>query len=327
MTTDPDLPGKVAPHIDAVVIGRNEGERLTRCLASLEGLQPVIYVDSGSTDGSQEIASKAGADVVSLDLSIPFTAARARNAGLARLAEIASDTDFVQVLDGDTELREGWIDAASAAITEDLRLAIVCGRRRERHPEASRWNTLIDAEWDTPVGDAMECGGDALLRRAAIDEVGGYDPDLIAGEEPELCFRLRAAGWRIRRIEAEMTWHDAALTRFGQWWRRAERAGFSYAALARRHGSQGLRVAEKRRALIWGFALPLVSLLGAILVSSSALLLLLAWPLQVVRMQRRGLSWTEAVFLTLGKIPEAKGVLSEAFGHLSGRRRGLIEYK
>lgn len=311
----------------AVVIGRNEGERLARCLASLGGLTPVVYVDSGSTDGSRKIAREAGAEVVELDLSVPFTAARARNAGAARLAEIAPEAALVQFLDGDTEMRGGWIAAAEAAMAEDPRLAVACGRRRERAPEASRWNRLTDAEWDTPVGETTECGGDALMRLAAFDAVGGYDPTLIAGEEPELCHRLRAAGWRIRRLDHEMTWHDAALTRFSQWWRRTRRAGYSYAALARRHGAEGLRVREMRRALLWGAGVPVAATLGAGLFGSAALVLLLAWPLQVLRLRFRGEDWETALFLTLGKLPEALGILGERAAHLLGRRETLIEYK
>ena len=55
------------------------------------------------------------------------------------------------------------------------------------------------------MGAARACGGDALMRTAALAEVGGYDPNLIAGEEPELCVRLRAAGWQIYTLDREMT--------------------------------------------------------------------------------------------------------------------------
>ncbi|MDJ0630904.1 MAG: glycosyltransferase [Rhodobacter sp.] len=316
--------------VAAIAIGRNEGERLVKCLASL-GAQcaPVIYVDSGSTDGSVAAAKAAGAHVVDLDLSVPFTAARARNAGINALNSLDSGGEYVQFVDGDCELRDGWIDAARAAIEADARIAVVCGRRRERFPEASRWNRLIDAEWDTPVGDALACGGDALIRRAALNEVGGYPDDMIAGEEPEMCFRLRAKGWTILRIDAEMTWHDAALTRFGQWWVRNTRAGHAYAESAARHGDspERFRVAQTRRALLWGAALPAVAALGAVLIGPWALLLMLAWPLQALRLAARGMGLERAWFLTLGKMPEAQGVLSYYWNRLRGRRRGLIEYK
>lgn len=315
--------------IGAVVIGRNEGARLVRCLASLEGLAPVVYVDSGSTDGSVDAAKAAGAEVVALDLSQPFTAARARNAGLERLVQLDPDGTCVQFLDGDCELRAGWMDAARTEIEIDDRIAVVCGRRRERFPEASLWNRLTDAEWDTPVGEAEACGGDALMRRAALEAVGGYRADLIAGEEPEMCLRMREKGWRIRRIAAEMTWHDAALTRFAQWWQRNRRAGHAFAEGAALHGykPERFRMTETRRALIWGLVLPVVAVLGALLVSRWTLLLLLAYPAQMFRLRARGEPWERAIFLTLGKLAEARGVLEYGWGRLVGRRRGLIEYK
>src|SRR6185437_7195484 len=92
----------------AVAIGRNEGERLRQCLKSLSAAAAVVYVDSGSTDGSAEWARSQGADVIDLDIGLPFTAARARNAGFGRLREIDSDLRYVQFLDGDCELIDGW---------------------------------------------------------------------------------------------------------------------------------------------------------------------------------------------------------------------------
>lgn len=317
--------------VGAVAIGRNEGERLEACLASLEGkVAPVVYVDSGSTDGSIEAARAAGAEVVELDLSVPFTAARARNAGLGRLREIAPGLERVQFLDGDCTLVDGWIEAAQEALDAEPDLAVVCGRRRERFPDASRWNRMIDAEWDTPVGDARACGGDALMRIAALDTVGGYREEMIAGEEPEMCFRMRSAGWRIRRIAVEMTAHDAAMTRFRQWWTRARRAGHAYAEGAALHGSETAErynIAETRRSLFWGAVLPVVVVLLSVSVSPWFLLLAMAWPAQVLRLALRGLPVEEAFFLTLGKFPEALGALSYWRSRITGRSRKLIEYK
>ena len=315
--------------IAAIAIGRNEGERLVACLASLKDrLSPIIYVDSGSTDGSVEAAKAVGAEVVELDMSKPFTAARARNAGLERLARINPAGTYVQFLDGDCALRDGWTSTALKELEANPDLAVVCGRRRERFPEASIWNRLTDVEWDTPVGDAIACGGDALMRRAALDAVGGYRDDLIAGEEPEMCFRMRQAGWRIRRIDAEMTWHDAALTRLGQWWKRNRRAGHAYAESAALHGNspERFRVAQTRRAVVWGFALPLIAIIGAA-VTPWSLVLLLAYPAQVARLVAKGMPSYRAFFLILGRFPEARGVLDYWQARLAGRKRGLIEYK
>ncbi|MEM8729305.1 MAG: glycosyltransferase [Pseudomonadota bacterium] len=313
----------------AVIIGRNEGDRLIRCLASaMVQAGPVIYVDSASDDGSVAAAQAAGAEVILLETGLPFTAARARNAGLAALVDRDDPPEFVQFIDGDCELRAGWIVQAAAFLAAHPKVAAVCGRRRERFPEASIYNFLTDAEWDTPVGETRSCGGDVLMRVAAIEAVGGYNPGLIAGEEPELCVRLRKAGWKVWRLDAEMTWHDAAMTRFGQWWKRTRRAGHAFAEGAALHGTPPERhnVAQTWRALIWGAALPLAILLGC-LVTPWALALALLWLLKVVRLKAQGMGWRRAVFMTLGGIPEALGVLQYHWKRLTGQQSRLIEYK
>ena len=310
--------------VDAVVIGRNEGARLIACLDSLAGqVRRLVYVDSGSTDGSVEAAAARGAHVVQLDMTQPFTAARARNAGLA----VLEAPDFVQFVDGDCELHPDWIATALAAMAAHPNAAVVCGRRRERDPAASVYNRLCDKEWDTPIGSALACGGDALMRFSAVQAVRGFDPTLIAGEEPDLCLRLRRGGGEIWRIDAEMTWHDAAMTRFGQWWQRSRRAGHAFAEGAFRNGAPPDRhwVAETRRALIWGAGLPMAALLAG-WIHPVGLLILLAWPLQVLRLSRR-MGWEAAFFSVLGKLPEAQGAMAFHLNRLRGRRQGLIEYK
>lgn len=310
--------------VDAVVIGRNEGARLLACLASLQGqVRRVVYVDSGSTDGSVQAAQALGAEVVCLDQSQGFTAARARNAGLA----VLQSPDFVQFVDGDCEIVAGWIDRALEGFAAHPLAAVICGRRRERFPEASVYNRLADAEWDTPVGQALACGGDAVMRFAAVQAAGGYDANLIAGEEPDLCLRLRRSGGEVWRIEAEMTLHDAALLRFGQWWRRMVRAGFAFAEGAARNGAAPERhwVRETRRAVFWGVVLPLVVVVAGIF-SCWGWVLVLIYPVQVLRLARRG-GWAWGFYTVVGKFAEARGVVSYWSNRLAGRRRGLIEYK
>lgn len=317
--------------VAAVVIGRNEGDRLTACLASLKGeVARVVYVDSGSTDGSPEAARAQGAEVVPLDMAKPFTAARARNAGLEALK--SAPPELVQFIDGDCRLQPGWVETAQAFLGDHPETAIACGRRREIHPEHSVYNRLCDDEWNTPVGEALACGGDALARWGALDAVGGFDPTLIAGEEPELCVRLRAKGWKVHRLDAEMTLHDAAILRFGQWWKRTRRAGHAFAEGAARHGrAHGHWTGETRRLLVWGLALPLVTLLAVLLFGAWGLVPLLLYPVQVARLARArggdGFAWAWAFFLTLGKIPEALGALSYYRSRLTARRTELIEYK
>ncbi|AXI45920.1 glycosyl transferase [Sulfitobacter sp. SK012] len=312
--------------IAAIVIGRNEGTRLIACLDALRGaVEMVVYVDSGSNDGSIGAAQARGANVVALDMAQPFTAARARNAGLD---EVPQDISLVQFLDGDCVIQEGWLAEARSFLEENRDVAVVCGRRREIHPQSSIYNALIDLEWDTPVGEAKACGGDALMRMDALRQVGGYRNDLIAGEEPELCLRLRAAGWSIWRLEVEMTAHDAQITQFGQWWKRSKRAGHAFAEGAWLHGSPPERhwVVETRRSLIWGAALPAMILLLVFFVGPVSWLFLLVYPLQMLRLSKeRGLVW--GVFNVLGKFPEALGALSYYWREVTGGRTRLIEYK
>lgn len=314
----------------AVIIGRNEGARFITCLetARRAGLSPLIYVDSGSTDGSVEAARAGGAEVVLLDSDVPFTAARARNAGLERLAGRADPPVYVQFLDGDCALRAGWIAAGVGFLDAHPGVAAVAGRLRERFPEASFYNRLLDREWDAPAGEARACGGNALMRLAAVEAAGRYNPEMIAGEEPELCVRLRRAGWKIWRLEAEMAWHDAAMTRFGQWWTRTRRAGYAFAEGAAMHGAPPERhyVAQRRRALLWGLALPAALGLGLV-VTPWALLLALLWPLKTLRLIAQGRDPRHAVFLTIANLSEAAGILTYAWKRLTGRRGRLIEYK
>lgn len=312
--------------VDAVVIGRNEGARLVACLDSLRGrVRRLIYVDSGSTDESLIAAEAHGAEVVALDPRLPFTAARARNAGLIWLT--ADPPDFVQLVDGDCIVQSGWLTKAARFLEEYPDVVVVCGRRRERYPERSVYNRLCDQEWNTPLGETLACGGDALMRYAAVAAVGGFDATLIAGEEPELCLRLRRAGGRIWRLDLEMTLHDAAMLRFGQWWRRARRAGYAFAEGAYRYGRAPERhwLRETRRALVWGLGVPIVAALGSVL-SPAALLILTVWPAQVLRLTPR-LGVEAAVFTVLAKLPEAQGVISFHLVRWMGRQPELIEYK
>ena len=247
--------------IGAVAIGRNEGQRLRACLGALRrDLDYVVYVDSGSTDESRTIARDLGALVVELDTSTGYTAARARNAGFRRLLE-SPDVEYVQFVDGDCEVVDGWIESAAQFLHEHPDVAVVSGRRRERDPQRNWYHRLTDMEWHAPPGEAKYCGGDAFMRVTAVRQVSGYRESLIAGEEPELCVRLRKAGWRVWRLDREMTWHDIRMSSFRQWWRRAVRSGHAYAEGAALHGAPPERhwVKESRSIWIWSAVLPLVA--------------------------------------------------------------------
>lgn len=324
--------------IGLVAIGRNEGERLRACLESaIATVAVAVYVDSGSTDGSTALARSLGAEVVELDLSIPFTAARARNAGFDRLIQLAPDLEFVQFVDGDCELVTGWLDRAQEELDRKPDVAVVCGRRRERFPDATIYNKLCEIEWNTPVGEAKACGGDALMRTAAVRQVGGFNPTLIAGEEPELCVRLRQQGWKIWRIDAEMTLHDAQMQHFSQWWKRSQRAGHAYAEGAWLHGNTPERhwVKETKSMWLWGFIIPAIALIAAWPTHGWSFLLFLGYPLLTYRIYRylkqQSYSVPDAAlyasFCVLSKFSGIQGQIQFHLNRLLGRRTDLIEYK
>src|SRR5262245_13263820 len=248
-----------ADSVGVVVIGRNEGERLQRCLRSLlaQGAGPIVYVDSGSVDDSVAFSRSLGVIVVNLDTSIPFTMARGRNAGFQELSRRFPALRWVQFVDGDCEVHPGWIARARETIQARPDVAAVCGRRRERYADASMYNRLAYMEWNAPTGEVSECGGDVLFRCPVLLEVGGFNPRMIAGEEPELCVRVRELGHKILRIDAEMTLHDAAISRFSQWWTRATRGGHSFAEGMAMHGSGETRHNVRRTlsALAYGVVL------------------------------------------------------------------------
>jgi GT2 family glycosyltransferase len=324
-------------HLAVVVIGRNEGTRLARCLDAIHDAAVVVYVDSGSTDGSTSLARERGATVVALDASSPFTAARGRNAGFARALELEPGTEVVQFLDGDCELLPGWLETGAESLRATETVAVVCGGVRERERERTIYNRLCDLEWRAPAGPARSCGGNAMVRVTAFRQAGGFAAGLIAGEEPELCLRLRRLGWGILRLERGMVLHDADMTRFAQWWRRALRAGWAYAEGAALHGAEPERhwVRESRSILGWGLLLPAVALLLAWPTGGLSLLLLGGWLALTWRIYRRAVRDGDAPrdacllagFTVLAKLPQAVGQLQFHFSRALGRGRRLVDWR
>lgn len=320
--------------LGAVAIGRNEGERLRRCLVSLQGMDAVVYVDSGSSDGSLQWAREHGVDVVELDMTIPFTAARARNAGYSRLLALAPHLRYVQFVDGDCELNGNWCGEAVSFLNSHPEVGGVCGRRRERYPEKSIYNWMCDREWDRPAGEIRAFGGDVMLRTAAFQAVDGYRDDVIAAEDDELSIRLRAAGWRLWRLPSEMTLHDAAMTRFGQYWQRAVRCGYAFALGAYLHGASPERhfVWESRRAWLWGVGLPIACLLTTFVFPRWGWATWIIYPLQLIRQTLRNSGTLRqraalAFFQLVGRFAEVLGQIKFMRDRLLRRRARIIEYK
>jgi len=324
-----------------VVIGRNEGERLAACLRSLRAAAlPIVYVDSGSSDRSVELARSQGNGVVELDPARPFSAARARNEGFAALVEFDPTVEYVQFIDGDCTLAPGWIEAASAALDADPRKAIVIGHLEERHPRDSVYNRLCSLEWRSRPGDVTSfgaLGGIMFVRAVVFASLKGFNADVIAGEDSEFGVRVGAAGHKVTKLDAPMATHDADIRRFGQWWRRAVRAGHAIGQRSFLNGRSAARdcMRERRSTVAWGLLLPTAVMLLAVPTRGLALLLLAVGygtlALRVFRYRRRqGDSAADARlyagFNVMGKIAEGIGLVKFFWNRALGRFR-IIEYK
>ena len=330
--------------VGVVIIGRNEGERLRRCIESVATAPgPVVYVDSGSTDDSVSTARKLGVEVVELDMSTPFCAARARNVGYQKLMERDSRLNFVQFVDGDCEVVEGWLSVAAASLESLPRVAIVTGRLHERSPERSIYNRLGDLEWNfAGAGEVESVGGIFMIRSAAFEGVGRFDTSVPAGEEPELCQRLTKHGWRILRLDQQMAWHDLAMVRFGQWWKRMVRFGYGSSDVGLRFGLPRFR-RNNLRTRLWALWLFASFAVGVIAVNfptrgvgaSAELVLLILWPLQLSRIAlrtwRRGqpfaLAVAYAISIMISYLPQIVGQMLYWSDRTRNRSFRLVEYK
>ncbi|MFV0491068.1 MAG: glycosyltransferase [Pseudorhodobacter sp.] len=317
------------PTLGAVVIGRNEGDRLKACLNSLVPLCTcVAYVDSGSHDDSVAFARSLGVTVVELDTKTPFTAARARNAGFQALLK-EQDLDLVQFVDGDCKVEADWLEAGTNALAADPKLGLVTGWRSEIHPEASVYNAMCEVEWHRPAGPIETSGGDMMVQVAAFRQVDGFDARLIAGEDPEFSLRLGKAGWRLERLPVLMTRHDAAMTSFGQWWKRTIRTGHCFAQINRMHPPHFAR--EKLRIWAYGLVLPLIFLLGLITWGWISLavtaLYALSWWKTWHGLKGQPMAFRQAGLLTLAKLPNLLGMLTYYRRAQKGEDMRIIEYK
>jgi len=324
--------------VGVVVIGRNEGERLKRCLESVVGRgRTLVYVDSGSSDGSVGLAKGMGCEVIELAPSLPFTAARARNEGMAWMGRHRPDVAFVQLVDGDTELVAGWIEKGLEILAARNDVCTVIGRLHERYPERSVYNRICDLEWKMPVGEVHCFGGISFMRVKAFLDSGGFDAGLIAGEEPEFSQRLRKAGWKIWSSDSDMGHHDAGITRFSQWWTRSIRSGHAYAQVC--WLGSGLRdrfgLRQSMRTWFWFFWLPCLAAASRWIHPLAPLGLPALYVLQCVRIGvgawRGGRSGSAALAYALLWLPTQ---LAQWFGQLKflgslllGRKSRLIEYK
>lgn len=230
-------------HISIVIIGINVEKYIGECITSVleadypQGCLEIIYVDGGSSDRSIEIA-KGFHGVRIIELKDPHpTPGKGRNAGIA-----AARHDIIQFLDADTILHPGWLRTACPYLNGAV--AAVAGRIQEKYPRKNIFHIIGNMEWgissgkkghEFSQGPAKTFGGIVLARKDAIDGTGGYDEGLVAGEDPDLSYRVRKNGWTVYRITAEMVMHDLNMNTFRHYCKRAFRSGHAYAEVGLRY--------------------------------------------------------------------------------------------
>ena len=326
--------------VGIVVIGRNEGQRLLLSLQSMQSSHaPLIYVDSGSSDDSVNIATPLADIVYLLNPSKPFSAARARNEGFEKLISTFQNLKFVQFVDGDCILSRGWLNAAAAALDEVENRAAVVGHLHESNPHLSVYNRLCALEWKSPAGDLTNfgaLGGISMMRADVFKALNGFTENVIAGEDSEFGVRLSLAGYRVTKINHDMAIHDANMTSFGQWWKRSVRAGHAIGQRAAMNGNTIVKdcVQERKSTLFWGIFLPMLALILLIPTCGFSLAIGLAYILLGIKvyLYRRKLdesasdAMVYARFIVLGKFANGLGLIKFFVNSLK-KRYEIIEYK
>jgi len=224
------------PHfISFVIIGLNEEKMIGRCIESILGLDypqdkiEIIYVDSGSTDRTLKIASKYPIKIVQLKTDRP-TPGIACNEGLK-----ASKSELVQFIGGDSMIDSQWLKNALPYLADDD-VAVIAGRRRELFPEGSIYNRLMDFTWRSLPSGYVDVSEGRLFKRTIFEEVGLFDPDLRAGEQTEIGCRIRRKGYKILNITNTMGYHDADISSWSQYLKRAIRNGYGTAQIFKKYG-------------------------------------------------------------------------------------------
>jgi len=326
------------PELSIVIIGRNEGERLLNCIRSVQAADypqekmEIIYVDSASSDDSVKQAQALGVQVIEVQPERP-TAAIGRNAGWHR-----ATAPVVFFLDGDTELHADFIKTALTHFQVPS-VGAVCGHQREKNPHRSIYQRVLDLDWITLHG----CGsGNMMIRRDLLEKINGYNPTLIAGEDPEICQRIHAQDYTILHLDQPMTRHELGITYGSQYWRRAVRTGHAYAEVSQLFKDTSTPLWQKEARKNWVnssvlLAIVIIGIISSIMIQSIipiiisfSILLLLS-----LRSAWKARWRTKEVYTLLlyglhsqfQHIPITIGQITFYYHRWRGQRKRLIEYK
>ena len=188
--------------ISFIVIGRNEGWKLTKCLESIykaisvNNLQAeVIYVDSQSKDDSITRAKKFDKIRIFQLLEKKVNAAKARNVGAKE-----ATGKYLFFLDGDMELFPEFLTHAFS--TKETLVHPLVGGRLEHHYYNEKWALLdkkIFLTHKNPVFKPI-AGGTFIIEKTLWDSVDGMDNRFVVSEDPELGLRLAEKGVLLKSI-------------------------------------------------------------------------------------------------------------------------------
>ncbi len=324
------------PKLSIIVIGRNEGERLRRCIDTLvQQTRQIVYVDSASTDGSAQMARSRDVHVLDLDMSRPFSASRARNEGYALMRRDFPDAQFVQFVDGDCDVDPGWLSVGCRLLESRPDVAAVFGTLNERNPNASVYNYQAHMTWNPQdEGEVDFFGGNVMVRVSSLDAANGFREDVIDSEDHELAIRLRANGGKVWYLKRPMALHDLAIFDFGKWWVRTKRGGYGNGQIITLHGNAPGKPHRRdwNKSWVWGLALPTFTLLSVLAIGWIGLLPLGLYALSFVKMYLRkpedgGRHAGFALISVLHKVAEMSGQVKFLLDKMMGRGPKIIEYK
>lgn len=198
--------------LTAIIIGLNVETTLSQCIHSvkqscqvaqdeMEVETEIVYVDSSSSDASRQIAAGEG---LTTYLANPAyrSAPNGRTSGF-----LLTGGEFVMFVDGDMVLAPTWMVDGLRFLAEHERaggVGGICDAIRQVGDRQVRNENYYHIKKE--VAPARE-GGTFLFRRTALDAVGAYEPELVAGAEYYLLCALRRAGWPLYRIRRPMLTH------------------------------------------------------------------------------------------------------------------------
>jgi GT2 family glycosyltransferase len=246
------------PRISVVVCSHNGSRTIRDCCEGLRNLEypnfEVIVVNDGSSDATAAVASEYGFRVISTENR---GLSSARNTGLA-----AATGEIVAYIDDDAYPDPHWLSYLAAAF--------------ERGDHVGVGGPNVTPPGDGPTADCVANspgnpthvlltdevaehlpGCNMAFRKTALEAVGGFDPQFrAAGDDVDLCWRLRDLGCSLGFSPAAMVWHHRRNSVLGYLQQQAgygKAEGLLEAKWRDRHGVPGRRSFEGR---IYGAGLP-----------------------------------------------------------------------